>query len=450
MRQGLQQAARQEMQLQPRMLQAIEVLQLAMGELEPFLREAVLENEALRLEDRGAAEQGAPAGERWTADAGATDRHAAWLDSLTGEREGLDEHLLAQLGLSGADDEELPWVRFVIGALDASGHLTISDAELLEIAEEEGLAGGVDRLGRAIARVQAMEPRGIGGRDTVESLLLQLDPEEEGYALLCRLLEDFLDDIARNKLPAVARALGIDLTELSPLLERLRELDPAPGLALSGSSAPPIRPDVVVEFAEGRPERPILRVVHSGLPAVALDEDVLALARDPEQPVGIRRYLRDKVERGRWLLEAVEQRERTLLRVATWIFQRQTAFLEHGPRHVVPLTMTSAAEDLGLHVSTISRAVAGKYAETPWGIQSLRSLFPAAAVGQPAVARGGVQDALRRIIEAEDPEHPLSDDELVVRLRSAGFKVARRTAAKYRTELGIPSSYRRRRYPEAS
>ena len=477
MRQGLQQGVRQEMTLLPRMLQSIEVLQLALGELEPFLQQAVLENEALALEPgaEGAGEAGAEkasahtdpgdsgdSGDDARGEAGgglgrargeASDRHAAWMESLPGAEGGLVEHLLDQVALGDCADELEPWVRFCVRALDESGVLSLSDAELLRLAADEGIEGadadGAALLGRAIAFVQTLEPRGVGGRDIVEVLLLQLDPDEDGYGLLCRLLEEFLEDVARNKLPAVARGLGIDLARLEELLGRLRELDPRPAAGLSSEPAPTIVPDVVVREAEDGTGEFEVHVVSSGLPAIRLDGDVQELASDPRQPAGVRSYLRDKLDRARWILRAVEQREETLLRVASWIFERQQAFLRRGPSELVPLTMTTCSEDLGIHLSTVSRAVAGKYAETPWGVRSLRELFPAAAAGSDDVARGSVQESLQRLIDAEDTHAPLSDDELVRRLATLGFKVARRTVAKYRRELGIPSSYRRRRYDAA-
>lgn len=450
----MQQGLRQEMQLLPRMLQSIEVLQLAVGELAPFLQEAALENEALVIDERPAREvdpvAGRAAGPRGEGEE-RSDRHAAWLESLPEDAGGLAEHLEEQLSLCDIEPDVEPWVRLVIHALEPSGELALSDEALLEMAREQGLSGEHGTLGRAIAHVQGLEPRGVGGRDMVEMLLLQLDPEDVDYALMARLLEECLEDVATNKLPLVARALSIDLETLSGLLGRLRSIDPAPGAAFSGHTPPPIVPDVVVERL-GEADEPDagerfeVRVLSSGLPAVSIDEGVRALSRDPAQESGVRRYLRDKLEKASWILEAVEQRQRTLLRVASWIFEHQKAFLREGQRAIVPLTMTACAEDLGLHLSTVSRAVSGKHAETPHGIVALRALFPTAAVGRPEASRGSVQEALAELVSGEDPEQPFSDEDLARALKARGFAVARRTAAKYRKELGIPSSYRRRRY----
>ena len=432
---------RQEMQILPRMLQAIEVLQLPAIELEAYLREAVEGNETLRLEDLGRGPEAPPPPRRGAH--GASDRHHEWLESQAAAPAGLAGALEEQLGLLDVEAELLPWVRLLIECLDPNGYLSAGDETLLALAEERGLARDPGCLGRAIGALQRLEPRGIGGRDAVEALLLQLDPRDPDYGLLCRLLEEFLEDVARNKLPAVARALGIDLARLEELLARLRELRLRPAAALVDDAPQPIRPDLAVER---RGQGFEVRVESSAQPAVAIDASMEALAGDRRQGPLVRRYLRGKLERARWLIEALEQRRETLLRVATATFRRQRAFLSDGPEHVRPLRMGEVADELGVHVSTISRAVAGKFADTPWGILPLRSFFQASAGGDEDATRDQVAERIRAILAAEDPRAPLSDDAVVAALARQGLEVARRTVAKYRSELGIPSSYRRRRW----
>jgi RNA polymerase sigma-54 factor len=435
------------MQLAPRMLQSIEVLQLAAFELGTYLERAALENEALELiavPSDGAAERAA---ERRTGAArrDATERHDEWLQNQPQRAKGLAELCEEQLALMSLDDGLDAWVRFVVASLDASGYLSTGDERLLELAAEAGLVPDVERLGRAIAVVQSLEPRGIGGRDAVEALLLQLDPAHPDYALLCRLLEDFLDELSRNKLPVVARALGIDLVRLEELLTELRVLEPRPLAADAAcEAAPVIVPEVVVER---RPEGGFeVRVEGSGLPAVAVDAEVASLARARTQPVEVRRYLRDNVERARWIVDAVEQRRLTRTRIAVRHYERQQAFVEEGPAALVPLAMQDLAAELEVSTSTVSRTVAGKHAQTPWGVFALRHFFQASSGGSGEVALDRVRDAVRELVAAEDPERPLSDDELVRALAGRGIQVARRTVAKYRSELAIPSSYRRRRH----
>jgi len=441
---------RQELQLLPSMLQSIEILALPTQELERFLREAALENEALSIE--------APAVPSGPVDRAATDRHHAMLEAQPDRTPSLADVVEAELALETGDPDELSWVRFLVACLDENGYLSIDDERLLELGAAEGLTADRGLLGAAIARLQTLEPRGLGARDGVEALLLQLDPAEPDYPLICRLIEDFLDDVARNKLPAVARALGVELAELGGLLERLRELEPCPAASRTAHGAPVVVPDVLVRRADERDlgdgaERGgrrgfgyTVELARGVLPAVALDDETLGLARSRECPDDVRRYLRPKIERARWIVSGLAQRQATLLAVSEHVFRAQRAFLDHGPTRLVPLAMSDVAAALELAVSTISRAVAGKFAETPHGTFPLRSFFQTAVGKGESSSRADVRERVRAAVAGEDPAAPLSDDDIAARLREGGLDVARRTIAKYRRELGIPSSYRRRVY----
>ena len=199
------------MALQPRMLQSIELLQLSCGELNEWLEEAARENDALELM-RPQELARSPRG-----NAEATERHYQALQNHPARGASLTESLHEQLALRELTSEHARWVRFLIGCLDPSGLLSLSDEECLRLAAEEGIPGAEELFGPAIATLQSFEPRGVGGRDAVEAMLLQLDPEEPFYPLLCRLLEDFLDELAKNQRPQIARSLGVSLEELEEL-----------------------------------------------------------------------------------------------------------------------------------------------------------------------------------------------------------------------------------------
>ncbi|MEX1026363.1 MAG: RNA polymerase factor sigma-54 [Planctomycetota bacterium] len=430
----MQQSLRQEQVLLPAMLQSMELLQLPSVELGAFLERAAEENLALFVEPP------APFG---ASDPDASARRDAWLQNQPDREPGLTEDLEGQLPWLDLSNEVDPWVRHVIASLEASGRLASSDESLLGEARRAGLAGDAGDLGRAIAIVQALEPRGIGGRDVVETLLLQLDPTAADYPLLARLVEEHLDDLARNKRPRIAEALEIDLARLDELVRRLAALELTPGAMHTGGDEPTLVPDIHVEQGD---DGFVVRLEEGGLHAVAVDADVETLAREKALDREVKALLRQQVEQARWIVEAVEQRRRTLLRVARATFARQRAFLEHGRDALSALRMTELGEELELHVSTISRAVAGKYVATPHGLVALRWFFQAPGGGSEDLARASVVSAVRTLVEHEDAARPLSDEELVERLAGEGFKLARRTVAKYRKELGIPSSYRRRRY----
>jgi len=455
---SLVQSLGQHQLLLPRMLQSIEVLQLAGGELETWLRQAAEQNEALVLEEpavlqdpggeagreAGPAEaedaefHGRPRGTREDA-----ERYDAMLRNQPDREPPLAQRLSEQLAMLDLEEGTLGWVRLLVDCIDPSGFLSVDDATLLALAHDGGLRGGAPELARAWEVLRGLEPRGIGARNAVEALILQLDPGDPDYEDLCTLLQDFLEEIAKNKLPSVARAMGLELTELGALIDRLRELDPRPAARLAEEAAPPLRPDVLVERTE---DGFTVGVESSAVPSVTIDPELEALARDRRQDRELRGYVRKKLDKARWIVDAVQQRGETLSRIAEAVFRHQHAFLEHGPGHLLPLRMNALAEELGVHVSTVSRAVAGKYAQTPWGILPLRHFFQAAAGADDDSARDDVRTAVREVFDAEDPTRPLSDDEVVGEMERRGWKLARRTVAKYRRELGIPSSYRRRKY----
>ena len=282
--QSMVQGTRMEQQLLPRMIQQIEVLQLPLADLEAFLTTAAEENEALQLEPRQPPQEygrALPPGGGQEA----SDRHAAWLESQEAGGGGLVAALEPQLATAELTPDVQAWARLVVECLDPTGHLTLADERLLALAAERGLEGGAGELGRAIAAVQAFEPTGIGGRDTREALLLQLDPAWPDYDLLCRLIEEFLEDVARNKLPQVAKALDLELEELAELIGQLRGLNPYPGAGLGAESSPPVHPDVIVEAGESGFE---VRVDQAGLPAVSIDDTVQGFAQDKQQPAAER------------------------------------------------------------------------------------------------------------------------------------------------------------------
>lgn len=424
------------MALQPRMLQAIELLQLSAGELTEWLEGAARENDALLVEYPREFARAARGG------AEAMERHDQALQNHPARGAGLEESLCEQLAMRDLGGELEAWVRLLITCLDPSGLLSLSDEACLECAEEAGVAGGDEFLGTAIATLQSFEPRGVGGRDAVEAMLLQLDPTEPIYPLLCRLLEEFLEELAKNQRPLVARALGVSLPELAELIEGMRELDPCPGRSQFAEGAEVIRPELLVEASPGGGWEIELESDH--LPRVSVGEEYRSMLAEAQGELA--GYLRERVRDARGIVDAVRQRHETLVRVAQSVFRRQREFLEEGPRALKPLRMTEVAEELGLHASTISRSVAGKHIQTPWGVHPLRWFFQAGGPSELDRALDSVRDAVREVFAAEDPEAPLSDEEAAALLAEGGVEAARRTVAKYRRELDIPSSYRRRRF----
>ena len=427
--------------LEIRQLQALECLQLPVDGLEAWLREAAEANPALQVEERPAEPIGAagapPSSSSRARGAGATD-HAAWLAQLPDERGTWLEQGLTEL-------DPLPeplrsWATLLLESVDETGLLTQTDQELLDVGAASGLGDGTAVLGAALASVQALEPRGLGARSPEEALLLQLDPDEADYPHLAALVEEHLEACAAGRRRSVAGALGISLEHLERLLLRLAQLEPRP-LAGAAPAAPALRPEVRVKLeSDGQP---VVELVRGVLPGVHVDRDLESLARDRAADRATRSWLRPRVDEARRVLDAVRQRQETLLLVAAAAVRHQRAWLAGGEDGLRSLTMTALAEELGLATSTVSRAVAGKALDTPRGVLPLRSLFRSEGPA-PGIDRTDARARVGALVAAEDPREPLSDDAIAERLAGEGLRLARRTVAKYRRELGLGSSFERR------
>ncbi len=439
----LSQSLSQRLTLTPQLLQSIQMLELPAMDLATWLRDSFESNPALTLAEPERAPERQP---KPSLPRAAEDGRQEWLENTaTARAPGALEIVLEQLPYLGLTAPDERWTRFLAERLDARGLLTAGDEELLAEAETEGLEGGVTELGRAIAVVQGLEPRGLGGRCSTEALLLQLEPGEQDYALLCQLIEGYLDDLLSNRLPKVARELGLELDAVLRLVGRLGALDPMPLAEVAEQTNPGILPDLVLS---GDSKAFELRFEARGLPEVGIDPTILALSEDAEQSAEVRTYMRRGVDAAREVLSGLSQRKETLLRVAQATFERQRAFLDDGASAILPLTMQQVADALEMHGSTVSRAVAGKYVQTEHGILPLRMFFQVQAA-EGGASRSGLGAEIQAIIDGENKRQPLSDDDIVAALTAGGSRVARRTVAKYRGELGIPGSYRRRRYDAA-
>lgn len=374
------------------------------------------------------------------------ERRRHFFDSLTAEPSGA-ETLREQLRDVAADDPILLRVgEEVIANLDDSGYLRASDEELARATGAD-----LETVGRAVALIQTFDPSGIGARTLRECLLAQLDRAHERGTLAWRLADTQLEALAANQIPQIARALAADVADVNEAAARLRELNPRPGAALFLRSAPTIVPDAtIVPDGEGG-----WRVVMSrvGYPRLAISETYEEMARDRATPREARQELRRYITAGRQLIDAIGQRVSTIQRITEIIAERQGDFLEQGIEKLRPMTMAQVAEELGVHETTISRAIAGKFVRTPQGVFEYRRLFTtgyvkAATADTPAggeqLSSLAIRQRIRQLIEGEDPEKPLSDQKLTEMLQREGVDIARRTVAKYREAEGLRGTSLRR------
>lgn len=305
----------------------------------------------------------------------------------------------------------------------------------------------VDELFAVLERLRELIHPALGAIDLREALLLQIDHFDHQMPLLRTIVADHLEDVEHNRLPRIAKATGHPIEAIKDSLEHLRRLDPAPGADYQESVATVIVPDVIVEEFEGEF---IVRLERERLPRLQLSPTYRKLLKDAARGDQTEVWLKKRLESARWFIDAVSQRQSTLERIAKVIFVRQRPFLDRGLSALQPLRMQEVADEVHVHISTVSRAVNGKYAQTPRGIFPLKYFFS----GGTAMGNNGevasqisIQQRIKELVEAEDSSKPFSDEEIANRLQEAEkIRIARRTVTKYRKILGIPSSSQRRAF----
>jgi RNA polymerase sigma-54 factor len=323
------------------------------------------------------------------------------------------------------------------------------------IRTESKDAPTIESLQKALALVQTLEPSGVGARTLSECLLIQLraleDDEElsEGhdFDLERALIRDHLKDLEMNRYPQISKRLGRSIDEIKHAVRRLGRLHPHPGKLVGGDDAPPIIPDATIYFDEetGRYEIEMARDPSESLSISAFYRKWL---KDRSKDKKTREFVANNVRNARWLIESIEQRRGTIYRVIRAVVDAQREFFDKGPEFLRPLPMILVADQLGIHVATVSRAVSEKWIQTPRGVFPLRRFFSQgtqSADGED-MAWGAVQEKLKTIISDEDKSNPLNDDEIVDRLKAQGIDIARRTVAKYRKILNIPTARQRKEY----
>lgn len=367
------------------------------------------------------------------------ERREHLYNSIVGP-ETLQQHLMSQLDLSAPSPTVRNAALALLGNMDERGFF---DESVSELGQRLGIS--VDNLERAKTLLQSFDPPGVASDDLRESLLVQLHRAGRLDSLEFKIVEGHLNELARKHYPQIARALKVSVEQVAEAAEHIAQLDPAPGTSFDPSSNPYIIPDVSFEKNEAGIWTAVL--TNEYLPRLRINDtykDLVASSADRK----LRTYLRNQLRDGRTLIKALDQRQATILAISEEIIARQREFLERGPRNLRPLTMNEIAEAIEVHPTTVSRAVAGKYARTPHGVMELRRFF---ATGYKTdkgeeVSNEGVREAIQTIVSKENPQKPLSDSAIEKELQAQGIKVARRTVAKYREQLGILPSHLRKSY----
>ena len=494
----------QRMKLAPRMIQSMEILQMSAQALEARIGQELANNPTLELRDPESdsveisdettqQDRDASEGERElvVSDDSADRNHSddferlsnlgeaygeAWESNTYGTAEGyhpqrrdgerdnkmdamantaarpqsLVEQLLQQWYLVETTPEIRAVGEFLLGFIDDDGYLRTDRQTLIDQAPPDIQHNDLDPVLQLIQ--QSVEPVGIGARDLRECLLLQIDAqtrlaESEDLSLERRLVHDFLKDVANNRLPQIAESVGLPLGQILTAKNRLKQFNPHPGRMLVEENPWAIRPDAIVEYDEEQ-DCYTARLTSDRFPSVYISQRYRKMLKEKGIDRQTKEYVNQNLRSARWLIDAIEQRGSSLLRVINVVLDAQREFFDLGPQSLRPLPMTLVADQLGIHVATVSRAVNEKYLQTPRGIIPLRMFFSGGTETESgdAMSWAAVQAKLQQIINEEDKSKPLNDDQLTTKLKEEGIDIARRTVAKYRKQLNIPPARQRKQY----
>lgn len=485
---SLSQRMELRLQMTTAMIQSIELLQLPLLALEERVQQELEENPALEVEEEPGPDAEvageAPEDRDDTAERAfqeeLSDLEEEWNDSLgssyrpRGDGDdpkyeamqnapapgpSLHDYLDQQLTMAEAPERLKEMARLIIYSLDDHGFLQGPLEEVFRPPEQP--AGPAEpaeppeppvapppteeEIRKALELVQSLDPPGVGARDLRECLLIQLRRSPGDTSFEVRLVEEHLQDLLLNRLPKIAKDMEAKLERVKEAVEVIAAMNPHPGALFGGAASHYIRPDVVVELSGDDYE---VRLNDNVLPRLRVSPAYLEMGRASRDDQQVREYVREKVRSARWLIEAIGQRRRTLLKIVREVVRLQRAFLDHGVSHLRPLPMHEVADNLGLHASTVSRAMTGKYAQTPQGVYPLRFFITGGyqksdGEGESSQA---VMERIREMVGKESPDAPLTDQQIVAALRAEGLAVARRTVAKYRERLGIAGSRQRKKY----
>jgi RNA polymerase sigma-54 factor len=341
------------------------------------------------------------------------------------------------------DPELAEMAERIISSLDAAdgGYLKVNLEDLLP---PDATADQLARARQALEIVQQLDPPGVAARDLRECLLLQLAADMPYYDELKTLITSHLDDLKDNRLPLIERKTGYSIERIQHAWQELRKLNPKPGAAFAETYVPTVTPDVVVDQSDDGSYHVVLEDQRT--PRLFISDyyrrRLISGQATPEE----RAFIKRKVNAAQWLIDSIEQRRSTLTKVAQAIVDYQKKFLDDGPEFIEPLKMQQIADQVGVHVTTVSRAVDDKWIQTPRGMFPLKRFFVGGTRSDDGddVAWDRIRLKLQELVDNEDKQHPYSDDDLVKKLKESGMKVARRTVTKYRQKMGIPSSRHRR------
>jgi RNA polymerase sigma-54 factor len=377
-------------------------------------------------------------------DASEPDRKLEAMNNTAAACKSLNDFLKDQWRLTDVSPEVRAAGEQIIDYIDEKGYLTV---RLEQLYNKDKHDFQMEHLEEALRMVQRLEPAGVGARDVRECLLIQMRQFPEDMSFEMELIEQHWDDLLENHLPQIAKKMHCSVEQVNRAIERIGKLDMSPGLQVGRSDNHPITADILVEPAEGGGFT--VSMTDAYLPNLRVSGFYQKMAKNRRIDEKTREFLQKNIRSAQWFMDAIAQRRRTLLKVARAVVDHQKEFFEKGSLYLKPLPMASIAEKVGVHVATVSRAVAGKYVQCPQGILPLRSFFSGGLEDESGQERSwdAVKAKLQELVDGEDKANPLSDDDLRKKLSQAGMgNIARRTVAKYRKILNIPTARFRKKY----
>ena len=441
----------QKLVLTPQLQQAIKLLQLSRVELEETIRLELAENPALEETTESKAEDGFDdlgglyeylnPYHRSSATLQTEAREHNSFETYTARRETLTDHILHQFLMVAPTAEEEQIGSLIAGSLNSDGYLTVS---LEEISDMSGCEQ--HRVERILVLMQAFDPPGVCARDLRECLLLQIKRLNPGDSAAAQIVTGHLEDLAKRDYRSISKALGIKLEDVIVADRFISSLEPRPGRQFADAPAQYIEPDIFVTKIK---DEFVIRLNNSGMPVLrisSLFKEALRKANAVTDEAND--YLKEKLQAAQWLIKSIQERQQTIYQVMESILKFQRSFFEKGVSHLRPMVLRDVAEDINRSESTVSRVTTNKYAHTPQGIFELKYFFTSGVASRngDSVSSTVVQERIKRIVAAEDSRKPHSDEKIAKILRAEGIDIARRTVAKYRENLGILASNRRKRF----
>jgi RNA polymerase sigma-54 factor len=373
------------------------------------------------------------------------DPKLAAINNTAALPQSLHDYLEDQWRMVEADEPVKKAGSMIIDYIDDKGYLSV---RLEQLHSKDRTDFTLEDLQKAIVLIQELDPPGVGARDVKECLLIQIRQSSEDVSFETALVTNHLEDMLENRLPDIAKKMNCTVEDINRAIERLSKFDTSPGLQIGRNHNHPITADVIVEYSEETDDYTV-RLVEDGLPRLRISDDYVKMASGDKVAESAKQFLQNNIRSAQWIIDAIQQRKNTLLKVTRSIVNRQREFFERGQLYLKPLPMAKVAEDVGVHIATVSRAVAGKYVQCEWGILPLRKFFSGGIEDTHGNEKSweAIRGKLQEIIDAEDKSKPLSDDQIKAKLTEAGITgLARRTIAKYRGLMKIPPARLRKKY----